>query len=255
MQPSTCRDAQQDQFVKLVGLANFLEQQQSLDQCLSELLDQAAAIIKCRTCSIMLFRDDQSGGEFTLRIFAKHGDLPASASQEAVKVKEGIAGHVAATGQPLLVQDIGSSPFLPKARRPDAPDKGFLCVPIIIAEKVIGVLNVSTPEDGRLLSGDDLNLASFIAILTGKSIQVIQLQNLLRSRYAQMAIAREGDQVLKEAAAHDPERLSKMLAKSFYREMAHAGFGSDHIVGAATEILSQLNDNLSKHKTRIHRDA
>jgi len=200
----------------------------------------------------MLFKEEEPPGNFSLRIFAKHGDLPPCASRDAVKVQEGIAGHVAITGEPLMIEDIEVSPFSHKARRPDDPDKGFICVPIMIGDKVIGVLNISNPKDGRHFTVEDLNLAVFIAILTGKSIQVIQLQNLLRSRYIQLAIARENGstrQVALAAISHDPAKISKILAKSFYKEMASAGFGSDHIVSAATEIISQLNHNLAKHKS------
>lgn len=247
----------QGHFIKLIGLASFLEQQKNLDQSLSTLLEQAAGIIKSDTCSIMLFKEEAPGG-FSLRIFAKHGDLPPCASREAVKVKEGIAGHVAVTGEPLLVENIETSPFFRKARRPEAPDKGFICVPIMISDKVIGVLNISNPKDGRSFTAEDLNLAAFIAILTGKSIQVIQLQNLLRSRYIQLAVAREAASTRPGALAaisHDPAQISKLLAKSFYKEMAAAGFGSDHIVAAATEIISQLNQNLAKHKSHTERKS
>lgn len=248
-------DQEQTQFIKLVGLASFLEQQQSLDQCLSGLLSQASAILKCRTCSLMLFKEEGPPGDFTLRLFAKHGYLPPVASCEAVKVKEGIAGYVAASGEPLLVADITHSPFLAQARRPDDPERGFVSIPVVIGGKVVGVLNVSHPADGRTLGREDLDLASFIAILIGKSIQVIQLQNLLRSRYLQSALAQGGEKAFADSASYAPAKLSRILAKSFYREMAQAGFGSDHIVSAATEILSQLNENLAKHKNRAGRDA
>jgi GAF domain-containing protein len=243
-------------FVKLIGLSSFLEQQANLDASLDELVFQAASILYVENCSIMLFKDEQGSGEFKLRVFAKYGPLPANAFHEATRVNHGIAGHVAATGQALLVDNIRNSPLLPMARRPEDPNKGFISVPIVINNKVIGVLNVSNPGDGRRFDHNDLNLATFVALLVGKSIQVIQLQNLLNSRYAQLALARESRKAANYTFTPDnqePAKLVKILAKSFYREMTKAGLGRDHIIGAATEIISLLSENLAKHRNRMER--
>src|SRR5580692_9017410 len=89
------KNQHQNDFIRLIGLASFLEQQENLEQSLSALLEQAADIMKSTTCSIMLFKEEEAPGNFTLRIFAKHDNLPPSASRKEVKAREGIAGHVA----------------------------------------------------------------------------------------------------------------------------------------------------------------
>jgi len=247
----------QDQFIKLVGLSSFLEQQASLDESLDEIVAMSANILNTRNCSIMLFRDDELGDGVSLRIFAKFGEFPAKAASEAVKVNKGIAGRVAASGRPLLVQDIVTSEYFPLARVPDSPSRSFICVPIVIGGKVIGVLNVSNPVQKRCFDHDDLNLSVFVALLVGKSIQVIQLQNMLSSRFAQMAVAleSEGFSAGITPECHDADRLVKMLSKSFYREMTNAGFGRGHIINAASEILSLLTSTMQKHEKRLQRET
>jgi signal transduction protein with GAF and PtsI domain len=243
-------------FLKLIDLSSFLEQQTNLDECLNEILEQAAGLLNVENCSIMLFRDEPEGTSFRLRVFAKYGHLPAVAYTEAVKVNEGIAGQVAATGQPLLVEDIAASPYLPLARRPRDLHRSFISVPIMFHTKVIGVFNLSNPRDGRSLDLNDLNLASFVALLLGKSIQVTQLQNLLGSRYAQYTVAKGAKHTVREAitaVSHDPGKLAKLLAKSFYREMTRAGLTSTHIMAAASEILAQLHGSLARHRRRQKR--
>jgi len=84
---------------------------------------------------------------------------------------------------------------------------------------------------------------------TGKISQSLS-RHLLRSRYLQAAVAREAEPATAgslDAIGNDPVRISKLLAKSFYKEMAAAGFGSDHIITATTEIISLLNENLGKN--------
>jgi L-methionine (R)-S-oxide reductase len=246
-----------DQFVRLIGLASFLEQQASLDENLDEIVALSAKILNIRNCSIMMFREDDREDGVSLRMFSTYGEFPPQAYTEAVKVNTGIAGRVAATAQPLLVQDIVNSEFCPLARSPESPGKSFICVPIIIGGKVIGVLNVSKPVDNRCFNSNDLNVSVFVTLLIGKSVQVTQLQNMLNSKFAQMAVALEvgviaGGTVSPDS--YDADKLVKMLSRSFYREMTKAGFGKGHIINAASEIISLLTTTIKKHDKRIHRD-
>lgn len=243
-----------DSLLKLVGLSTFLEQQTSLDECLNDLSSMAAGILEVENCSIMLFHGEKGDGEFRLRIFSKFGRLPDSAGREAMKVNEGISGQVAARGVPLLVEDITRSNFFPFARRPDQAQRSFISVPINIAGKVIGIMNFSNPVNGRILDAGDLNIAVFVSLLVGKSIQVIETQKILHSRFLQFSLAQETKHVVNTAVApfcQDPEKLVKIVAKTFYREMTSAGFDPPHIVKAATEIISLLNQTVKKHKNRL----
>ncbi len=243
-----------DSLLKLVGLSNFLEQQSNLDSCLNDLAVLAAGILEVRNCSIMLFQHETNGDDFRLRIFAKYGSLPEVALREAAKVREGIAGQVAESGKPLLVEDIMQTKYLSMARRPRQSSKCFIVVPIMITGKVIGVMNFSNPENGRTLDEHDLNRAVFVSLLVGKSIQVSELQKILQSKFLQFSLAQEAKSLVASAIAPlsgDPKTLSKIVAKTFYREMTRAGFEADHIVHAATEIISLLNQTLKKHKSRL----
>jgi signal transduction protein with GAF and PtsI domain len=243
-----------DTFMNLTGLSNFLDQQTSLDECLSELAAIAATVLDVGNCSIMLFQQGTDPFDFRLRVFAKFGPLPEVAFSEAVKVKEGIAGQVAASGQPLLVEDILSSPYCNLARRPGNSSGSFIIVPIVISEKVIGIINFSNPNSREHLGNSDLNHAGSVALLVAKSIQLIHLQNILRSRILQLALSQNTKDMVAEVMTpiiRDPGKLAKIAAKTFYREMTRAGFDSDHIISAATEIISLLNQTLKKHKKRL----
>jgi len=52
----------------------------------------------------------------------------------------------------------------------------------------------------------------------------------------------------------NPDQVVKILAKSFFKEMSKAGFGSDQIVRAASEIIDQLCVNLQRHTKRAARE-
>jgi signal transduction protein with GAF and PtsI domain len=239
---------------KMMNLNEFLEQQESPDQCLRQLICQASELMDVQKCSVMLFRDGPDDGGQGLRIFASHGILPTQAYQEKARLHEGVAGHVAATGKPLLVNNILSSPFSGMARRPEDPNRGFVSVPVMIGGKVVGVMNLSDATDQRIFDTVDLNMATFVALMVGKSLHVIQLQNLLKSRFAQIAIARETKNIARKAISgddFDPGKVALILARSFYREMVRSGFSSDHIITAASEIIAQLTAELRSHKENV----
>ena len=244
-----------DRLRKLQDLGGFLETQGSLDDNLAQLAAMTAGLLNAENCSIMLLAENDAG-ELRLRVAASSGGLPAAAYRENPARGEGISGHVVETGRPLLIEDIAASPFAAAARHPEDPRKSMVSAPITVNRKIIGAVNINGARHGRPFNLDDLSMIEVAALFIGRTIQVIQLQNLLNSRYAQLALAREADQAVGSAfvaAAHDPDRTAKILAKSFYRELSRAGFGSSQIITAATEIISEISRNISKHSDRLNR--
>jgi len=238
--------------IKLVGLANFLEQQTDQEESLNHLAALAATMLESENCSIMLLNEEDGSGE-TMKVFASHGYLPEAAYTEKAKHRQGIAGQVASSGKGLLVNDIENSPYASKARWPERKHKGFMAAPIFIGPKVLGVINVNTPTDERQYEDKDLFVLSTVALVVGKSIQVVQLQNLLKSRFAQIAMMQEAEGIVGNALVYgtcSPARMSKALGKAFYKEMHKAGFGDDHIISAATEVIDLLGRKIKRHQRR-----
>lgn len=241
--------------LKLHGLSDLLETQGNLESSLRQLVDAAAKILNATHCSIMLL-DEADKDELKLRVFAAFGDLPESAFKEVTRKGEGISGHVLATGQPLLIEDITQSEFVDVARRLTQGQRSLISSPIVQNQIIIGVINASDPKTKRPFNLDDLHLLEVVALFVGKSIQVVQLQSVLNSRFAQMALAQEAQQTIGHAMAYvseNPNQLAKILAKSFFKEMTKAGFSSTQIIHAATEIIGLLNTNIAKHSKRLKR--
>lgn len=236
----------------LSALATFQDSDQSLDDNLQRLSAIAAKILDVENCSIMLSDD-----ALTFRVCANYGKLSADAYKESVQKGEGIAGHVLATGMPLLIEDISVSEFARYARYPSEPGRSMLCVPIIANGEVIGVVNINGLKRKQPLDLNDLNAMEVVAAFTGRVIRVIQLQRTLNSRFAQMSLWGGVEMTAHKMLVNDaqnPGRMAKILAKSFYREMIRAGFGPPQIVDAASEIISELSKNLRKYQGHIKRD-
>ena len=232
----------------LSSLTSFQSSDLSLDDNLQRLSSMVADVLDVESCSVMLSDDGAS-----LRVCANFGNLSNEAYRESVKKGEGISGHVLASGASLLIEDIGKSGFARYARYPDAPKKGMICVPVSADGMVLGVININGLRRRKSFTKDDLHAMEIVAAFTGKIIQGQQLKRTLGSRFAQMSLG-SGMTAQKISDAQNPGRMAKILAKSFYREMAGAGFGPAQIIDAASEIISELSKSVNKHRGRIRRD-
>lgn len=241
--------------LKLQDLASFLEEG-SFDDNMQQLAAMSAKILNAENCSLMLLNDGETEN-LRMRVCASYGTLPAAAYKESIGKGEGIAGRVVATGKGLLIDDIHQSEFAQWARRANDPRTSLISSPITINGRIIGVVNISGHLHGRAFNMEDLNLLDVIALFIGKAIQVVQLQNILNSRFAQLALAQTAEKELGSSlmsAVQNPDQVAKILAKSFFKEMTRAGFGPRQIVNAASEIIAQLSGSLNRHSKRMERE-
>lgn len=238
---------------RLHDLAVFLTAEQNLDARLGELARHAAEATGAAACSIMLLSEGENEAP-RLKLWASTDEvLPASAWKETAGPGESIAGKVLERGAALLIADIRKSEFAAHARRRGDDGASFICAPIPVGSRIIGVINLSGRAGAPPFGETDLATAGIVATLIGKSVQVERLETLLRSRVAQLTLAREEREVANRLTdgAMPPSRLAKMLAKAFYQDLAAAGFESGQIVEAASEIITQISGDIARAKKRI----
>ncbi|MGH2412873.1 MAG: GAF domain-containing protein, partial [Microcystaceae cyanobacterium] len=197
--------------------------------------------------------------ECYLRVFTHYGNLPKAAYQEITRLNQGIAGYVAATGQPLLIKDISQSQFYKVARYLEDANKSLMSAPIMLGKQVMGVINVSSSIDKSSFDEQNLELLQLLALFIGKSIQIVQLQSISRSKFVEMAVACElGERYTEEpitaTTLPNPNRLAKIVAKAFFQELTKAGFGPSQIIEIANEVLNLLQKNIDKYRKRLFRD-
>ena len=223
----------------------------TLDDNLHSHAELARRLVGATSCSVMLLNSD-SPDDLRMRVCASAGEVPPGAADALVARGEGICGRVLASGRALLVEDIARSEFAALARRNRAAVPALMSAPVRIDGRLVGVVNVT----GAAFDDTELHLLEVMALFIGKSVQVIQLQRLLASRFAQMALLREANEPVHvhaeqgssalpaRTAYQNPEDVARILARSFYKEMTKAGFDPGQIVSAATELIGQLNGTL-----------
>lgn len=135
----------------------------SLDEqeVLQESLELEKEIVDAETGSILLLDDSGEYLNFTVAL----GDSGSVLEEHRLKVGEGIAGHVAETKRPVLIEDAETD-----ERFADYFDDetGFdtqtlLCVPILVGDKLLGVAEVINKTDGTAFDYEDLVLFSAFA--------------------------------------------------------------------------------------------
>ncbi len=101
-----------------------------------------------------------------LKIVAAYGLTREEIQRGKYRIGEGIVGQVIETGQPMFIPNIGAEPkFLNKTdSRPQRSGISFLCIPITIDGKTLGVISVDgiyNAQQGNV--DDDLRVLSIMA--------------------------------------------------------------------------------------------
>ena len=138
------------------------------------LLEKSLQLLEAEQGSLMFLDDNQ-----TELVIEAQKSMDGAVKEKMRISKEGcIADIVIQSGESLLVEDIESDPRVKKQNGSRYKTKSFICVPIKVADKVTGVLNLSDKVKKTAFSHDDLQLIqSFI-----KNISIIIERNLLQKR-------------------------------------------------------------------------
>lgn len=239
---------------KLLELAGY-EPSGQFEDNLNRLTGITSDAMAAHRVSLMLL-DTGSGKGARLKLAALHGELPEAAWHDDTPPEEGIAQRVLEMDKCLHVNDIGHSRWRSLARRLGGTGS-FIACPIHLAGKPAGVLNISEPIERAHFTASDLDTAELAARLIGRIIHVARLDRMLDSRFAQMAFALEGradSYSVITLSTHEPDKVARMLAKAFFKEMRHCGFTPNQIIRAAGEIISELTGSLNRHKHRLGQD-
>lgn len=189
------------------------------DDLFGRMLEIAVEVTGAEGGSLMLL-DPQSR---TLRIRVAQGVEPELWPKIRVALGQGISGRVAAEGRPIHLRGRADRRQYDLVReRVDV--ESALCVPLIHAGRVLGVLNVHHATRPDVFSDDDLQFMEQLARLDAQIIARAQEHESLRSQATRYDAVREVQRVLSGPALFR-ERLS-----SFCRFMAErAGGGLVHL--------------------------
>jgi len=133
------------------------------------LVRMLADYMSCKIVSVMLLSHDRS----ELSIQVSYGLEEEVVKSARVPIGQGIAGRVAATGRPLLIEDIEEQrEAVPVGRdnHPQYETKSLISVPLKLDGEVVGVVNCNNKVSGESFYPDDLSL---LVTLTDKVVHAL----------------------------------------------------------------------------------
>jgi len=123
----------------------------------------------------LVLRDGDSG-DFS--IWAAYGLTDSEIERGRYRVGEGVTGKVLATGQPMVVPDIGKEPLFlnrTKARSQDHARRNvaFLSVPVTVQGEILGVLSADRIfSDDQVGYQEDIRFMTVLASLIGQACKL-----------------------------------------------------------------------------------
>lgn len=142
-----------------------------LEQLLGTTIGLATKVIGARVGSIMLL--DDTGKE--LHISNAIGIDPEVVKNTRLPLGESIAGYVAKHGEPLIVKDVEEDRRFRRTNRQRYETKSLICAPLLVKERLLGVINLNNKKRGGKFDERDLKLLVTFANQAAIAIDNAQL--------------------------------------------------------------------------------
>jgi putative nucleotidyltransferase with HDIG domain len=150
-----------------------------------ELVDQTIKMtqqtIGASAASVLLFSDNENELFFEVA----SGPVGKELKQIKVSIDTGIAGWVARTGKPLIVNDVNEN----KSFHGNIDEftgfvtKSLICVPMMIHRRILGVVEVLNKLDGSDFNEHDLETVTSVASIAAMAIENTKLHQTVLDAY------------------------------------------------------------------------
>ncbi|MBI4377551.1 MAG: GAF domain-containing protein [Nitrospinae bacterium] len=149
-----------------------------LDPLLNVVMENATQVMKAEASSVLLL--DEEKRELIFRVAL--GEKGKTVKKIRLNVGEGIAGWVAKTGKPMIVNNVGREPrFNPKVdEKTGFKTRSIICVPLLLKEKMIGVIQVINKHESLPFTKEDEGLLNTFACHAAIAIENAKLYESIR---------------------------------------------------------------------------
>lgn len=149
-----------------------MSQDEGHGELLQSIVDVARAIFGAQAASIMLYDDDAEALEFA----AVSGEGSDTLVGRRIPAGTGVAGWVLATRQPITIEDLAHDPRFASdvASSTGYVPKGMMSAPLLLGERVLGVLSVLDRPQRVQFSLIEMDLLGAFATQAALALQVVQ---------------------------------------------------------------------------------
>lgn len=191
---------------------------------LHNILQSACDMLSCEAGSLLMM--DHQTGELVFRsvVSPVAGDL----LNQRMPADRGVAGKSVRTREPIIVNDVTKYPewFPTPDRQTGFVTRTIMVIPLIVKDRVIGVLEVLNKRDGSIFSSNDLALLSAFSSQAAVAIENASLYTMtdqaLAARVEELSVMQRIDRELNTSL--EPDRAMRItLEWSMRQSGARAG--------------------------------
>jgi signal transduction protein with GAF and PtsI domain len=180
------------EFAALRDISQAISAALDLDSTLQLITQKTADVMRMDSCSIYLF--DPAGEYLVLR--ATTGLAPESIGRARLRYGEGLTGYSARQGVPVYSSEAASDPrfvYVPGTR--EYAFRSLLAVPLRVAGKVLGAMNVQTTAIHEY-APDEVELLTVIADLAAGALEKASLYDNMRRQIAELSTLAEASKTI-----------------------------------------------------------
>ncbi|MCK5126234.1 MAG: GAF domain-containing protein [candidate division Zixibacteria bacterium] len=169
-----------------------------LNELLGTVIELATGVLKADIGSIMLLDENRE----YLTIAASQGLSAEIVKTTKTPIGTSISGHVAQSGEPLFISNVAADPRFKKENRDERYGRAsLLSVPLLVKNKVIGVINMAHKTAGGEFSEHDLTLLSTFATQAAVAIDNAATFQQLKRRVLELSTLQEISDAMSRAGS------------------------------------------------------
>lgn len=227
------RDKASEYIKALTKISKAITSDLYLESILRLIVSVTAEVMNSKICSLMLMDEDKK--ELVVR--ATQSVSKAYNQKPNIKLGKGIAGKVALEGKPIQVLDVRKDPRY--INREIAEKEGLcslLSVPLVVKDKVIGVLNCYTSQP-HVFSQEEINV--LITVANQAAIAIHNTELMVRSKVIQEEL--EARKLIERAKDILSERLN-ISGEEAYGKMRKRSMNSRKSMREIAEAIILTKD-------------
>jgi HD-GYP domain-containing protein (c-di-GMP phosphodiesterase class II) len=153
----------------------------ALPQIFSQVIKMTESTLDVEAASILLFRNNDQ----ELFFEAATGPVGRTLRQVKLNTQYGIAGQVARTGKPLIVNDVARSKNFHKMIDDTTgyATQSLVCAPLCVNKKILSVIEVLNKRDGSSFGERDLDAVVSVANAAAMAIENTRLYQSMVESY------------------------------------------------------------------------
>jgi len=152
-----------------------------LQVVLNQIVDLISRTLKVETCSLLMF--NKATGDLSIR--AAQGLPDEIVKTTRISLTDTVSGWVFRQGEAILVEDIEKDARFSRRNQERYYTNSFISAPLIVKDKVIGVINVNNRKTREPFTKEELRLIKAITREVGIAIQNAELFRTLEESYLQ----------------------------------------------------------------------